>query len=138
MYYKFGSQMKDTPETNDEPLVSDMEPWRPDDDVRLLLLAGLALLAGCAQPPKATSTARLEAARQEAALEANRRGDTYVRHGELDNAARVWWQDVITPFLLESQAAFESGAIDFWPKASFNFGELGARVQGRDEGQLPV
>ena len=56
--------------------------------MRLLLLAGIALLAGCAQPPKATTAPT--AVRQQAALDANRRGDTYVRRGELDNAARAY------------------------------------------------
>lgn len=30
--------------------------------------------------------------------------------GREDQAARVWWQDVITPFLLESEIPFEGGA----------------------------
>ena len=80
--------------------------------MRLLLLAGLALLAGCAQPPKATSTARLEAARQEAALEANRRGDAYVRHGELDNAARAYREALRLSQSLEDAEGIAANAIN--------------------------
>jgi tetratricopeptide (TPR) repeat protein len=80
--------------------------------MRLVLLAGLALLAGCAQPPKATSTARLEAARQEAALEANRRGDTYVRRGELDNAARAYREALRLSQSLEDAEGIAANAIN--------------------------
>jgi len=80
--------------------------------MRLLLLAGLAFLAGCAQPPKATSTARLEAARQEAALEANRRGDTYVRHGDLDNAARAYREALRLSQSLEDAEGIAANAIN--------------------------
>ncbi|HEU4441399.1 MAG TPA: hypothetical protein VFR83_05205, partial [Burkholderiales bacterium] len=54
---------------------------------RLLVALALAALAGCAQAPKATATT---AARQAAAIEANRKGENYVRHGELENAARSY------------------------------------------------
>jgi tetratricopeptide (TPR) repeat protein len=52
----------------------------------LLALALLVLAAGCAGSKAEKSVA----ARQEAALEANRKGEAYVRHGELESAARAY------------------------------------------------
>ena len=45
-------------------------------------VALLLMLAGCGSAPVKNSTV----APQEAAIEANRRGEAYVRHGELDRA----------------------------------------------------
>ena len=80
--------------------------------MRLLLLAGLVLLVGCAQPPKATSAARLQLARHEAALDANRRGDTYVRHGELDNAARAYREALRLSQSLEDAEGIAANAVN--------------------------
>ena len=80
--------------------------------MRLLLLAGLLLLVGCAQPPKATSAARQQLARHEAALDANRRGDTYVRHGELDNAARAYREALRLSQSLEDAEGIAANAVN--------------------------
>jgi len=66
-----------------------------------------ALLLGCSQPPKATT-----AARQEAAIEANRRGETYVRHGELDNAARSYREALRLSQSLEDPEGIAANAIN--------------------------
>jgi tetratricopeptide (TPR) repeat protein len=78
--------------------------------MRLLLLAVL-LLAGCSQAPKATTAARLEVARHDAALEANRKGETYVRHGELDNAARSYREALRLSRSLEDAEGIAANAI---------------------------
>jgi len=67
----------------------------------------VALLAGCAQAPKATT-----AARQEAAIEANRRGEAYVRHGELENAARSYREALRLSQSLEDPEGIAANAIN--------------------------
>ena len=75
--------------------------------MRLLVFAGIALLIGCSQPPKATT-----AARQQAALDANRKGETYVRHGELDNAARSYREALRLSRSLEDPEGIAANAIN--------------------------
>ena len=70
-----------------------------------LVLAGSLL--GCSQAPKSTT-----AARQEAALEANRKGETYVRHGELDNAARSYREALRLSQSLEDPEGIAANAIN--------------------------
>ena len=74
--------------------------------MRVLLLTVL-FLVGCSQAPKATT-----AARQEAALDANRRGDTYVRHGELDNAARAYREALRLSQSLEDAEGIAANAVN--------------------------
>jgi tetratricopeptide (TPR) repeat protein len=75
--------------------------------MRLLALLLLATAAGCSQPPKAST-----AARQEAALEANRRGENYVRHGELENAARSYREALRLSQSLEDPEGIAANAIN--------------------------
>jgi tetratricopeptide (TPR) repeat protein len=65
------------------------------------------VLAGCAQPAKNTT-----AARQEAAIEANRRGEAYVRHGELENAARSYREALRLSQSLEDPEGIAANAIN--------------------------
>ena len=65
-------------------------------------------LAGCTQAPEATTTA----ARQAAALEANRKGETYVRHGELENAARSYTEALRLSQSLEDAEGIAANAIN--------------------------
>src|SRR5688500_20306078 len=76
---------------------------------RLLVALALAALAGCAQTPKATATT---AARQAAAIEANRKGETYVRHGELENAARSYAEALRLSQSLEDAEGIAANAIN--------------------------
>jgi tetratricopeptide (TPR) repeat protein len=71
------------------------------------LLAALAVL-GCAQPPKAPNTA----ARQQAALDANRKGEAYVRHGELESAARSYAEALRLSQSLEDAEGIAANAIN--------------------------
>jgi len=64
-------------------------------------------LAGCAQPAKNTT-----AARQEAAIEANRKGEAYVRHGELENAARSYREALRLSQTLEDPEGIAANAIN--------------------------
>jgi tetratricopeptide (TPR) repeat protein len=77
--------------------------------MRFFVLLSLALLWGCASapPPKATS-----AARQEAAIEANRRGETHVRHGELESAARSYGEALRLSQSLEDADGIAANAIN--------------------------
>ena len=76
---------------------------------RLAFLAGLAVLgAGCSQAPKSESTA----ARQLSAIEANRKGETYVRHGELENAARSYQEALRLSQSLEDAEGIAANAIN--------------------------
>lgn len=75
---------------------------------RLLVALALVALAGCAQAPKATTTA----ARQAAAIEANRKGETYVRHGELENAARSYGEALRLSQSLEDAEGIAANAIN--------------------------
>jgi tetratricopeptide (TPR) repeat protein len=68
----------------------------------------LAVLAGCSQSPKSESTA----ARQLAAIEANRKGETYVRHGELENAARSYQEALRLSQSLEDAEGIAANAIN--------------------------
>jgi tetratricopeptide (TPR) repeat protein len=76
---------------------------------RLLVALALVALAGCAQAPKATATS---AARQAAAIEANRKGETYVRHGELENAARSYAEALRLSQSLEDAEGIAANAIN--------------------------
>jgi len=75
--------------------------------MRLLALLLAVFVGGCSQSPKATT-----AARQEAALEANRKGETYVRHGELENAARSYREALRLSQSLEDPEGIAANAIN--------------------------
>jgi tetratricopeptide (TPR) repeat protein len=75
--------------------------------MRFLTLIAVAVLFGCSQSPKATT-----ATRQEAAIEANRKGETYVRHGELDNAARSYREALRLSQSLEDPEGIAANAIN--------------------------
>ena len=75
--------------------------------MKFLGLLLVALLLGCSQPPKATT-----AARQEAALEANRKGEAYVRHGELESAARSYREALRLSQSLEDPEGIAANAIN--------------------------
>ena len=75
--------------------------------MKLLLLVLAALAAGCSAPPKAST-----AARQEAALEANRKGEAYVRHGELESAARSYREALRLSQSLEDADGIAANAIN--------------------------
>jgi tetratricopeptide (TPR) repeat protein len=66
------------------------------------------LLAGCGSAPKEKNTAALQAA----ALEANRKGDNYVRHNELDNAARSYREAMRLSQSLEDADGIAANAIN--------------------------
>lgn len=77
--------------------------------MRALAAAVLTLaLAGCAAPGAEKSVA----ARQEAAIEANRRGESYVRHGELENAARAYREALRLSQSLDHPDAIAANAIN--------------------------
>ena len=78
---------------------------------RLLALLGLALLASCAQNPQAQAPAS-SAARQAAAIEANRKGEAYVRHGELENAARSYAEALRLSQSLEDPEGIAANAVN--------------------------
>ena len=73
------------------------------------VLTGLVLLAllGCTAPPKSST-----AARQEAAIEANRKGENYVRHGDLENAARSYREALRLSQSLEDADGIGANAIN--------------------------
>ena len=75
----------------------------------LQILLVVVLAAGCSQSPKSENTA---AARQLAAIEANRKGETYVRHGELENAARSYREALRLSQLLEDPEGIAANAIN--------------------------
>ena len=75
---------------------------------RLALIALAALLGACGSAPKEKNTA----ARQAAALEANRKGDTYVRHNELENAARSYREALRLSQSLEDPEGIAANAIN--------------------------
>ena len=75
---------------------------------RLALIALAAVLAGCGSAPKEKNTAALQAA----ALEANRKGDTYVRHNELENAARSYREAMRLSQSLEDADGIAANAIN--------------------------
>jgi tetratricopeptide (TPR) repeat protein len=65
-------------------------------------------LAACGSTPKEKSVAQ----RQAAALEANRKGDTYVRHNELENAARAYREALRLSQSLEDADGIAANAIN--------------------------
>jgi tetratricopeptide (TPR) repeat protein len=69
--------------------------------------AALAALAACAQAPKSNT-----AARQAAAIEANRKGETHVRHGELENAAHSYQEALRLSQSLEDAEGIAANAIN--------------------------
>ena len=71
-------------------------------------IAAVALLAACSSSPSKPTTA----ARQAAAIEANRKGETYVRHGELDNAARSYAEALRLSQSLEDPEGIAANAIN--------------------------
>jgi tetratricopeptide (TPR) repeat protein len=75
--------------------------------MRFPALLAVALLAACSQPPIATT-----AAKQEAAIEANRKGENYVRHGELENAARSYREALRLSQSLEDPDGIAANAIN--------------------------
>jgi tetratricopeptide (TPR) repeat protein len=76
--------------------------------LQTLSIALLLVLAGCGgQPVKSTP-----AARQEAAIEANRKGEAYVRRGELDNAARSYREALRLSQSLEDADGIAANAIN--------------------------
>ena len=75
--------------------------------MRLLVLLVIVSATGCSAPPKPST-----AARQEAALEANRKGEAYVRHGELENAARSYREALRFSQALEDADGIAANAIN--------------------------
>jgi tetratricopeptide (TPR) repeat protein len=75
--------------------------------MRVFLLL-LALAAGCGSAPQKNNTA----ARQEAAIEANRKGEAYVRHGELESAARSYREALRLSQSLEDAEGIAANAIN--------------------------
>ena len=71
-------------------------------------VAWLLMLAGCGVSPVKNSTV----APQEAAIEANRRGEAYVRHGELENAARSYREALRLSQSLEDPDGIAANAIN--------------------------
>ena len=76
--------------------------------MRVLAFLLLALAWGCSSAPRQANTA----ARQEAAIEANRKGESYVRHGELDNAARSYTEALRLSQSLEDPDGIAANAIN--------------------------
>ena len=76
---------------------------------RLLPLLLLALSACAQNAPQAPATS---AARQAAAIEANRKGENYVRHGELENAARSYAEALRLSQSLEDAEGIAANAIN--------------------------
>ena len=75
--------------------------------MRILVLVVVVSAAGCSAPPKPST-----AARQAAALEANRKGEAYVRHGELENAARSYREALRFSQALEDADGIAANAIN--------------------------
>ena len=78
---------------------------------RFLAALGLAILASCAQNPQAQPPAS-NAARQAAALDANRKGESYVRHGELESAARSYAEALRLSQSLEDPEGIAANAVN--------------------------
>jgi hypothetical protein len=78
---------------------------------RFLAALGLAVLASCAQNPQAQQPAS-NAARQAAALDANRKGEAYVRHGELESAARSYAEALRLSQSLEDPEGIAANAVN--------------------------
>lgn len=79
---------------------------------RLLPALLLLLAAGCAQNSQNPQTPVTSAARQAAAIEANRKGEAYVRHGELENAARSYAEALRLSQSLEDAEGIAANAIN--------------------------
>jgi Tfp pilus assembly protein PilF len=75
--------------------------------MRLLVLLFIVFATACSAPPKPST-----AARQEAALEANRKGEAYVRHGDLENAARSYREALRFSQALEDADGIAANAIN--------------------------
>ncbi len=75
--------------------------------MRVLVLLIVVSAAACSAPPKPST-----AARQEAALEANRKGEAYVRHGELESAARSYREALRFSQALEDAEGIAANAIN--------------------------
>jgi tetratricopeptide (TPR) repeat protein len=75
--------------------------------MRILVLLIVVSAAGCSAPPKPST-----AARQAAALEANRKGEAYLRHGELENAARSYREALRFSQALEDADGIAANAIN--------------------------
>jgi len=78
------------------------------------LLSALLLLTAvaCAQSSQSPQTPATSAARQAAAIEANRKGENYVRHGELENAARSYAEALRLSQSLEDSEGIAANAIN--------------------------
>jgi len=76
--------------------------------MRLAAFLAAALILGCSSAPPAANTA----ARQEAALEANRRGEAYLRYGELENAARSYREALRLSQSLEDPEGIAANAVN--------------------------
>jgi len=76
--------------------------------MRVLAFFAFAFVLGCSSAPPKSDTAAL----QEAALEANRRGEAYVRHGELENAARSYREALRLSQSLEDPDGIAANAIN--------------------------
>jgi tetratricopeptide (TPR) repeat protein len=76
--------------------------------MRFLALLASVFVFGCSSAPPKSNTA----ARQEAALEANRRGEAYVRHGELESAARSYREALRLSQSLEDPEGIAANAIN--------------------------
>jgi tetratricopeptide (TPR) repeat protein len=74
-----------------------------------LAVATVVLAAACSQSPKSENAV---AARQSAALEANRKGEAYVRHGELENAARSYREALRLSQSLEDAEGIAANAVN--------------------------
>lgn len=79
---------------------------------RLLRALLLLIAAGCAQNSPSPQTPVTSAARQAAAIEANRKGEAYVRHGELENAARSYGEALRLSQSLEDAEGIAANAIN--------------------------
>jgi tetratricopeptide (TPR) repeat protein len=104
------------------------------------LLPALLLLmiaAGCAQN-SSSQTPVTSAARQAAAIEANRKGEAYVRHGELENAARSYSEALRLSQSLEDAEGIAANAINLsivrqrQGRLSDARAALGAVMEGRN------
>lgn len=78
---------------------------------RLLATLALLVMTGCASNSKPATPAS-NAARQAAALDANRKGESYVRHGELENAARSYAEALRLSQSLEDPEGIAANAVN--------------------------
>ena len=79
--------------------------------MRLLAALALVVVTGCASNAKPAAPAS-NAARQAAALEANRKGEAYVRHGELESAARSYGEALRLAQSLEDPEGIAANAVN--------------------------